>query len=141
MKTLQLINRTDSDIVFGSFVIPVGGSPMLYDISDKTTYEPAMMVCRNFFDQIKYSVLSKSMDLIYDGVVKFTNDAQFVSLWSSLQPIFTNHTIGYSSEHRFYFDLGLEAFCVKNVITGKTYRIKMEKEGDGTPWINEGGGI
>lgn len=127
MRTLMLTNRTDADIAFGAFVVPATQSKMLYDISDKLTYEPAMTCCRYFFDQIKYQVLSGNLDLTYDGVVKFTRDEQFGQLWSQLQQMFVNHTIGYSQEHNFYFDLGLECFCVKNLITGKTYRVKMEK--------------
>jgi len=127
MRTLTLTNRTDADISFGVFVIPATQTKVMYDINDKLTYEPAMNLCRNFFDLIKYQVLSKNIDLLYDGMVNFTKDEQFGQLWSQLQSMFVNHTIGYSQEHNFYFDLGLECFCVKNLITGKTYRVKMEK--------------
>lgn len=142
IKTMHLTNRTDADITFGTFVIPATKTVTLYDIGDKATYENAMYMCRNFFDAIKYAVVAKRLSFLFNDSIPFTKEEHFNSLWDVLKPMFTNHSIGFSSEHRFYFDLGREAFCVTNLITGKTYRIKMEKEGEGTPWLNqEGGGI
>lgn len=127
-KKLKMINNMDYDINLENFVIPKNDSVIIYDIDDKNTYYLSMYLCKKYFDTIKYYVLDKKMSLIMNDTIVMNREEHFLLLWDNIKDMFVNHTIGYINDHKFYFDLAKEVFCVKNIITGKTYYVKMEKE-------------
>jgi hypothetical protein len=127
IQTVFVTNKTESNITVGFVTYVAGETLCLFDIDALETYAKALNTMLVHFDEMKrLSTVGECLLFSLNGTV-LTSESDFEALWDDLRTTNRAHIVSFTDQDGFFFDMARKAWCVKDPITNKLYRVAMQE--------------